>query len=64
MGRLGIERLSTALIGALLWGLAETLLAKGPLFWMGLGGAALPGDPALAGLAALGGVPWWRAPSC
>ncbi|MCP9849055.1 apolipoprotein N-acyltransferase [Cyanobium sp. Morenito 9A2] len=53
--RLGSERFSTALIGALLWGLAETLLAKGPLFWIGLGAAALPGDPPLAGLAALGG---------
>lgn len=55
LGRLGVERFSTALIGALLWGLGETLLAKGPLFWIGLGGSALPGDPALAGLAALGG---------
>lgn len=55
VGRLGAERFSTALIGALLWGLSETLLAKGPLFWIGLGGSALPGDPALAGLAALGG---------
>ncbi len=54
-GWFGVERFSTALIGALLWGLGETLLAKGPLFWIGLGGSALPGDPALAGLAALGG---------
>jgi apolipoprotein N-acyltransferase len=54
--RLGAERFSTALIASLLWGLGETLLAKGPLFWIGLGGSALPGDPALAGLAALGGA--------
>jgi len=53
--RLGAERFSSALITSLLWGLGETLLAKGPLFWIGLGGSALPGDPALAGLGALGG---------
>lgn len=45
------------------------LLAKGPLFWIGLGSAALPGDRALAGLAqwiGAGGlaamqllVAWW-----
>lgn len=51
--RLGPERWSTALMAASLWGLAELLLAKGPLFWIGLGAAALPGDRALAGLA-----PW------
>ena len=50
--RLGAERPGTALLAAALWGLAEVLLAKGPLFWMGLGAAALPGDRALAGLAA------------
>ncbi len=38
------------------WGLAEVLLAKGPLFWLGIGAAALPGDRSLAGLAALGGA--------
>ena len=43
---------STALLAAALWGLAEVHLAGGPLFWIGLGGSALPGDPALAGLAA------------
>lgn len=53
---LGAGRASTALIGAALWGLAEVALARGPLFWIGLGGASLPGDPALAGLAALGGA--------
>lgn len=46
--RLGPERPSTALLASALWGLAEVLLAKGPLFWLGLGSAALPGDRALA----------------
>lgn len=41
---------------ALVWGLGETLLARGPLFWLGLGASALPGDRPLAGLAALGGA--------
>ena len=49
--RLGAEQLATALLAAALWGLAEVLLAGGPLFWIGLGSAALPGDRALAGLA-------------
>ncbi len=56
VGRLDPARPSTALLAAALWGLAEVLLAKGPLFWLGLGAAALPGDRALAGLAALGGA--------
>ena len=56
MERLGPERWSTALLGAALWGLAEVLLAKGPLFWIGLGAAALPGDRALAGLARFAGA--------
>ena len=34
--RLGPERLGTALLASALWGLAEVLLAKGPLFWIGL----------------------------
>lgn len=67
---------ATAVAAACLWGLAEVLLARGPLFWLGLGSSALPGDPALAGLAALGGaglvaalqvlVGWclWRLLSC
>jgi apolipoprotein N-acyltransferase len=55
LGRLDATRPATALIGAGLWGLAEVVLARGPLFWLGLGGSALPGDPPLAGLAALGG---------
>lgn len=54
--RLGPERWATALLAAALWGLAEVLLAKGPLFWIGLGAAALPGDPLLAGLAQLVGA--------
>ena len=53
--RLGAERLGTVLLASALWGLAEVLLAKGPLFWIGLGSAALPGDRALAGLAQLVG---------
>lgn len=56
VGTLEAGRLSTALIGAALWGLAEVLLARGPLFWIGLGSASLPGDRPLAGLAALVGA--------
>ncbi|MFM7086886.1 MAG: apolipoprotein N-acyltransferase [Cyanobium sp.] len=56
MRALDPTRASTALIGAALWGLAEVLLAGGPLFWLGLGSSALPGDPALAGLAAAVGA--------
>ena len=51
IGRLGPERPATALVGAALWGLLEVALARGPLFWLGLGSAALPGDRPLAGLA-------------
>ena len=69
-------RPATAVAAACLWGLTEVLLARGPLFWIGLGSSALPGDPALAGVAALGGaglvaalqllVGWclWRLVSC
>ena len=39
-----------ALVLALIWGLMETLLARAPLFWIGVGGSVLPGDPWLAGL--------------
>jgi apolipoprotein N-acyltransferase len=56
VGRLGADRFAAALLASALWGLAEVLLAKGPLFWIGLGAAALPGDPALAGLAQLLGA--------
>ena len=53
--RLDPRRFSSALLLAAGWGLVEVLLAKGPLFWLGLGAAALPGDRPLAGLAARGG---------
>ncbi len=46
----------SALALAGLWGLSEVALAKGPLFWMGLGAAALPGDRSLAGLGAAVGA--------
>ncbi|MCP9775139.1 apolipoprotein N-acyltransferase [Cyanobium sp. WAJ14-Wanaka] len=54
--RLHGARPSSALLMSGLWGLVEVALAKGPLFWIGLGGAALPGDRALAGLASWGGA--------
>jgi apolipoprotein N-acyltransferase len=54
--RLGAERPGTALLMAAVWGVAEVLLAKGPLFWIGIGAAALPGDRPLAGLAQLVGA--------
>lgn len=50
------RRLSSGVILACIWGLAEVALARGPLFWIGLGEAALPGDPPLAALARLGGA--------
>ena len=53
--RLGPQRFSAALLLSCGWGLAEVLLARGPLFWIGLGGSALPADPPLAALACLGG---------
>ena len=56
MRRLDASRPSTALIGSLLWGLAEVQLARGPLFWLGLGSSALPGDRLLAGVASLAGA--------
>jgi apolipoprotein N-acyltransferase len=56
MVRLDATRASTALIGSLIWGLAEVQLARGPLFWFGLGSSALPGDRMLAGVAALAGA--------
>ncbi len=54
--RLQPGRLSSALLLALGWGLMEVLLARGPLFWIGVGGSALPADRALAGWATLGGA--------
>jgi apolipoprotein N-acyltransferase len=56
VGRLDPGRLSTALLAAGLWGGSEVWLAKGPLFWIGLGASPLPGDPWLAGLGALVGA--------
>ncbi|MFZ9229161.1 MAG: apolipoprotein N-acyltransferase [Prochlorococcaceae cyanobacterium] len=53
--RLDPWRFDTAVLLALLWGFSETLLSQGPLFWLGLGAAAVPGDRPLAALAALGG---------
>ena len=53
---LGPRRWTTAVLAALVWGLAEVLLARLPLFWLGLGVAPLPLDRPLAGLAALGGA--------
>ncbi|SBO44450.1 apolipoprotein N-acyltransferase [Cyanobium sp. NIES-981] len=52
---LGPQRPGTALLLSGVWGLAEVLLARGPLFWLGLGAAPLPHDRPLAGLAVLGG---------
>ena len=54
--RLDPGRVSTALLAAGIWGGSEVLLAKGPLFWIGLGASPLPGDPWLAGLAPLVGA--------
>ena len=54
--RLDGRRPSTAVLMAALWGIAEVTLSRGPLFWMGLGVSALPGDRALAGLATIGGA--------
>lgn len=54
--RLDARRPGTALVMASLWGLAEVALARGPLFWLGLGSAALPGDRPLAGLATVVGA--------
>ena len=41
---------TSVLMLALIWGLIEVGLARGPLFWLGVGGSLLPLDPALAGL--------------
>jgi len=53
--RLGPQRPLSALLLALLWGSVETLLSRSPLFWIGLGGAALPSDRALAAWSSVGG---------
>ena len=54
--RLGPRGAGSALVLAAVWGLGEVLLAQGPLFWIGLGASALPGDPPLAALASVGGA--------
>ena len=54
--RLDPRRPGSALVLAAVWGLGEVLLAQGPLFWIGLGSSALPGDPPLAALASVGGA--------
>lgn len=53
--RLDPRRFDSAVLLALIWAVAELALAQGPLFWVGVGAAALPGDRPLAALAALGG---------
>ncbi len=54
-GRLQLTKLENKFIYAVLlstiWGLAEELLSRGPLFWMGVGPSLLPQDRYLAGLA-------------
>ena len=40
-----------AVLLSTIWGLAEELLSRGPLFWMGVGPSSLPQDRYLAGLA-------------
>ena len=50
-----LPRWRGALTMALLWGCGEVLLARGPLFWLGLSTVALPHDRALAGLGSLAG---------
>lgn len=72
-------RFPGALTMALLWGCGEVLLARGPLFWLGLSTVAVIHDRALAGLGSLAGpgglaaiqvlMGWWlwrccKAPSC
>jgi len=53
---LDARRASSALLLCCGWGLVEVALARGPLFWIGLGAAALPADRPLAGLAQLLGA--------
>ena len=47
--RSGWGALEVLLLSAL-WGVVEVALARGPLFWIGLGGSVLPFDTLLAGL--------------
>ena len=50
-----LPRFSGALTMALLWGCGEVLMARGPLFWLGLSTVAVIHDRALAGLGSLAG---------
>ena len=50
-----LPRFHGALTMVLLWGCGEVLLARGPLFWLGLGTVAAPHDRVLAGLGSLAG---------
>lgn len=74
-----LPRFPGALTMALLWGCGEVLLARGPLFWLGLSTVASIHDRALAGLGSLAGpgglaavqvlMGWWlwrccKVPSC
>ena len=53
--RLQIHRVENTLVYAvclaILWGLSEEILSRGPLFWVGIGSSLLPQDRILAGLA-------------
>lgn len=74
-----LPRFPGPLTMALLWGCGEVLLARGPLFWLGLSTVAVIHDRPLAGLGALAGpgglaavqvlLGWWlwrccKASSC
>ena len=52
-GRLHFSKLENKIIYAVLlstiWGLAEEILSRGPLFWIGIGPSLLPTDIYLAG---------------
>ncbi len=46
-----LEKFSHAVVMATLWGIGEVLLAKSPLFWIGVGDSLVQNDLVLAGLA-------------
>ena len=54
-GQIQFSKLENKIIYAVLlstiWGLAEEILSRGPLFWIGIGPSLLPEDRYLAGLA-------------